>query len=194
LILSAGTLGLWAGTDGWTAWTAESARRLSVLNNPQVLPQFDLRDAAKQTKSFADFERPIILIDFVYTRCPTVCLAMGAEFRQLQSDLSSLGLTDQVQLLSLSFDPVHDGPAELAAYLKRFSANPNQWTAAKFESKQAMVSILNQLGVVVIPEPRLGFVHNAAIYLVHNGVVVGIYDIDDSVSLLEAVQWQLSSS
>ena len=44
-VLAVGFGSLALGTDGWTVWTAESARRQSVLDNPRPLPDFVLRDS-----------------------------------------------------------------------------------------------------------------------------------------------------
>ena len=188
----AGLSSLWAGTDGWVAWTAESARRLSVLNSPQPLPPVPLRDVNGHALSLAGFDRPVVLMDFIHTRCNTVCISMGAVFRQLQRDLATLGLEEEVQLLSLTFDHAHDGPAELAGYLSRFSADTAHWAAAKFEQAHSLDVVLEQLGVVVIPDPVAGFVHNAGIYLVHRNRVVGIYDPEDKVRLLGEIAWRLT--
>ncbi len=192
LATAAGFSALWLGTDGGTAWTAESARRLAVLENPQPLPAARLRDAHGHALSLTGFERPLVLMDFIYTTCPAACVAMGAAFRQLQRDLATLGLQDDVRLLSLTFDQAHDGAAELADYLTRFAADEAHWSAAKFEDPRALDAVLKQLGVVVIPAPDAGFVHNAAIYLAHRGQVVGIYDFDDRAALLEEIAWRLT--
>lgn len=193
-ILVGGYATLAWGTNDWTVWTAESARRLAVRVNPIPLPDGRLHDSVGRSISLAEFDRPILLIDFIYTRCPTVCIAMGSEFRQWQSDFRANGLEKDVQLLSITFDSKNDGPEELAGYLSRFSANVEQWTAARFDDEQVLDELLDDLGVVVIAEPTLGFVHNPAVYLVHDGAVVGIYDFDDRVALLKAVQWRLSES
>lgn len=195
LAIAAGSLALWFGTDGGTAWTAESARRLAIADNPVPLPAARLRDSRDRALTLTRFERPIVLMDFIYTRCPAACIEMGAAFRRLQRDLEALGLQKQVQLLSLTFDPGHDGPTELAEYLARFSADETHWTAAKFENPRAQEAVLERLGVVVIPQPGTrheAFVHNAAVYLAHRGRVVGIYDFDDRDRLLEDIAWRLT--
>ncbi len=188
----AGFSALWAGTDGWVAWTAESARRLSVLKNPEPLPPTRLRDINGHEQWLTGFDRPIVLMDFIYTQCASGCIAMGTTFRQLQRDLDSLELQDKVQLLSLTFDQARDGLPELTDYLSRFSADEEHWTAAKFEEEHALNAVLEQLGVVIIPGPTTGFVHNTAVYLVHHGRVVGIYGLDDKAKLLEDLEWRLT--
>ena len=120
-------------------------------------------------------------------------MALGATFRDLQGELVSRGWHDRVGLLSLTFDYQHDGPVELAGYLSRFGAAPDLWNAARFENEDDLIAVLRDLGVVVIPEPNVGFVHNTAIYLVDRGRVVGIYDFDDRSGLLRAIEWRLQA-
>ena len=190
-VLLGGFLTLWAGTDGGAAWTAESARRLDIAERPRDLPDAALRDVEGRSIDLAGLERPIAVVDFIYTRCPTVCLDLGSTFRDLQGEFVFRGWEDRVELLSLTFDHAQDGPAELAAYLARFGAAPNLWNAARFERENDLNTVLRDLGVIVIPEPNVGFVHNTAIYLVDRGRVVGIYDFDDRPGLLQAIEWRL---
>ena len=192
-VLLGGCLALWAATDGGAAWTAESARRLDVAERPQDLPDATLRDVEDRSIGLAALERPIAVVDFIYTRCPTVCVALGSTFRDLQGELVSRGWQDRVGLLSLTFDHAHDGSAELAGYLARFGAAPDLWNAARFEDEDDLDAVLRDLGVIVIEEPNLGFVHNTAIYLVDRGRVVGIYDFTDRSGLLQAIEWRLQA-
>lgn len=192
-VLLGGCFALWAATDGGDAWTAESARQLDIAERPRELPNAALRDVGNRSMGLASLERPIAIVDFIFTRCPTVCVALGSTFRDLQGELVSRGWQDRVGLLSLTFDHAHDGPVELAGYLERFAAAPDLWNAARFEDEGDLGDVLRDLGVIVIPEPNVGFVHNTAIYLVDRGRVVGIYDFDDRSGLLQAIEWRLKA-
>ena len=191
LVVVAGFISLWLGTDRWAAWTAESARRIDVLQSPRALPNLQLRNASGGSVPLLAGAKRLQIIDFIYTQCPTVCLAMGAEFRSLQGDIASQGLVNEVELLSLTFDLVHADVPALSAYLNRFSAERSIWQAARVEQADKLPPLLKQLGVIVIPEPMLGFVHNAALYLVDNGQVVEIFDVGDRDQIMQAVQWRL---
>src|SRR5512139_2754184 len=64
----------------------------------------------------------VVVIDFVYTRCTTVCPVLSAVFAQLQERLGP-----RVRLVSLSLDPVSDTPARLKEYASRYASGPG-WT------------------------------------------------------------------
>ena len=51
---------------------------------------------------------------------------------------------------------------------------------------------MEQLGVIAIPEPDVGFVHNAAFYLIDDGAVVEIIDVDDRRGLMAAIEQRLA--
>ena len=120
------------GTDGWTVWTAESARRHAVLANPRTLPDYPLRDSRGASLSLGSGDERLAVVDLIYTRCPTVCQAMGLQFRQLQGELATFDWLDQVELVSVTFDPANDDDTALNNYLGRYGAVEPYWRAARF--------------------------------------------------------------
>lgn len=68
----------------------------------------------------------VVVVDFVFTTCTTVCPALSALFTRVQERLGDR-LGDGVRLLSVSLDPAHDTPPRLKAYAARHKAGPH-WT------------------------------------------------------------------
>ena len=192
LVLAFGCAALILATDGGYVWTAEGARRQAVLANPKSLPDYALSDSQGNRLSLAVQGSPLRVVDLIYTRCPTVCLAMGAQLRMLQTELAAAGLLEQVEILSITFDPADDAAA-LADYLGRFHAMESGWRAARFDDEEDLDRALDDLGVVVIPEPDVGFVHNAAFYLVERGRLVAILDVEDRAGLFEAIRERVAA-
>lgn len=193
LLLIGGLWGLSAGTNGFSVWTAESARRLAALTKPTSLPAIRAINHQGDVHDLFNTDTPIVLLDFIYTRCLTVCQAMGYQFMQLQSVLQQQDLADKVSLLSVTFDNQYDNPTTLTGYLTRFHANTQRWQAAKIVETSSLKALLKRLGVIVLPDGQGGFVHNAAFYVVHNHQLVGIYDENDQSGLVEAL-WKHSQS
>jgi len=192
-IVMVGYITLSMGTDGWSIWTAEGARRQAVLDRPSQLPDFPLQDSKGQPVVLTGDNKSLIVLDLIFTQCPTLCLAMGAQFQQLQNELQAGGLLHQVELLSITFDPNNDDNQALQEYLARFGAIEPNWRTARFENNEDLVTILDDLGVIVIQEPLVGFVHNAAFYLIEDGYVVEIFDVDDRTDLLAAIHRRKTS-
>ncbi|MGH8270642.1 MAG: SCO family protein, partial [Steroidobacteraceae bacterium] len=83
-----------------------------------------------------------------------------------------------LQLLSVSFDPVHDTPSELTAYLERSRSHGAGWIAARPVDADGLSRIERVFGLTVIPSAFGGYVHNADIEIVDpQGRLVRIVDL-----------------
>jgi protein SCO1/2 len=130
--------------------------------------------------TLADLRRSWLLVDFIYTRCPTFCTALGADFAQLEQQLAGPVADGKLQFLSISFDPARDAPADLAAYLARFQGRAPGWQAARPVTRIGLRRLTAAFGITVVPDHRGGYTHNAAIHLVDpEGRLVDIYDLGD---------------
>lgn len=73
----------------------------------------------------------IVVINTIYTTCTTVCPVMGVQFAQLQKVLKkrfgSEKIAEQIQLVSISIDPLNDTPQSLRSWKSNFSGGPG-WT------------------------------------------------------------------
>jgi len=86
-----------------------------------------------------------VAINFIFTTCTTICPPLTATFRRVQQDLAARPL--QVQLISVSVDPVIDTPERLLEFAAKFKAGPG-WTFVTGE-KSEIDSLLRALEVAV---------------------------------------------
>lgn len=119
IVAAVGGAVLAAATDRFQAFTTETVRRVAVREHPVAIPPVRLETQSGARLNLADFRGRWLLIDFIYTRCTTACVALGDEFAQLQDRLAAPLAHGRLALLSVSFAPAHDTPAQLAAYLRR---------------------------------------------------------------------------
>ena len=61
-----------------------------------------------------------VVVSFFYTGCSTVCPPQTALLRDLRQQLDSQPATRRVLLVSISVDPLGDGPEQLREHLRRF--------------------------------------------------------------------------
>ena len=87
LVLIAGTSALWIKTDGARAFTSESARRLAITRYPRTPPPALLEASDRRLFTLEKLHGRIVVVDFVYTNCPTVCVSLGSAFTRLQAAL-----------------------------------------------------------------------------------------------------------
>lgn len=178
-VLILGTAALWSGTDGFTIFTAESARRLDVARSPRPLPAVTLQDHHGNMTSFDSFAGKVVLLDFVYTRCPTICVALGSAFEQLRAEIVRADLSGRIVLVTLSFDPEHDKPSGLTDYADRYGGAGDNWRFVRIPSPGETQLLLRTAAVTVVPDGLGGFVHNAAIHVIDTrGRLARIVDID----------------
>lgn len=179
-LLLAGGAAFSAATTGFQAFTTETARRLAVREHPREVPAVTLQLQSGARNSFADLRGKWLLVDFIYTRCPTYCVALGSEFAQLQDRLAGPIAQGGLQLLSISFDPGRDTPLQLAAYLHRAGDRGAGWLAARPLDSGGLAQLERTFGITVIADAAGGYTHNAAIHLVDpQGRLVEILDLGD---------------
>ena len=190
LIVSLGLLAWWQSTQGFRAFTWESYRRLQVAAHPITVPNVELEDQWGHRQSITSLRGKVLIINFIYTRCPTVCGYTGLNLSRLQRKLQQRGYQDRVRLLSISLDPQYDTPPKLKAYMQRFTQRlDTSWQTVRPVNQQEGKNLLQQLGVVSIPDGIGGITHNAATHIVdQQGRLVRIINEDNIDLTLNIIQ------
>jgi len=147
-----------------------SASRLKVLDEAlrgpthsltvgQTVPDFVLTDQQKRPTHLRQFAGKVIAVNFVYTRCvlPEYCLRSSNNFGALQKQFQNR-LGKDLELLTITLDPVHDQPEVLRDYAKTWKADSENW---RFLTGQAadVQRVGDLFGVTFVPAEGL-FVHS----------------------------------
>ena len=179
----------WRLTEGYNVWTSDQARAYAVARAPKKLPSINLIDTFGRQLALNDLTekgQKVIVLDLFFTRCLTVCNALGTRFQRLQTEITTRSLQNRVALVSISFDAAHDTPRALAEYAKRMQVDKSIWSIAAFSTAMDRNVALDALGIVVISDPLLLYQHNAALHLVNaNGELARILDYEFAGSLLD---------
>jgi protein SCO1/2 len=185
-VLTAGIGALSWVTDGFRVVTSEGARRLAVERSPLSFPDIAMIDQNGQQFSLADYYGRTVLVDFIYTRCPTICGVLGDDFRNVLG-LAHADEAGDIDLLSISFDPEHDDRGALQLYGERYGAAAPRWRVAAPVDRHDLEILLRSFGTVVISDGIGGFVHSSAVYLIDSrGRLTRILDPDAPSSLFAA--------
>jgi len=156
-------------THGFQVWTDEGARRLEVALQPVDAPRVAVDGpgvAAPDLPALLAQGGGVTIADFIYTRCQSVCLSLGSSFQQLQAALQAdraAGAPAAARLLSISFDGARDDPVALRDYARRLNADPALWRFVRVPRAAQQQALLDRLGVVVVPDGRGDYEHNAAL-------------------------------
>ncbi len=181
--LAVAAAGTWAGaelTDGFRAFTTESARRLDIERSPRPVPTIAWRDAQLDHPPAGDRgAAPVRIVDFIYTRCPTVCRSAGDVYAMLARELAGEIDAGRVELLSVGFDLEHDTPEALDAYRRR-SGGGVGWRALAPATEADLRVLTDAFGVYIRPDGQGGFVHNAALSVTDPaGRLVAVHDLEE---------------
>lgn len=176
-----GGAGLYAATDGFQTFTTESARRIAVRRHPVDIPAVTLETHSGARMQVTDLRGKWLLVDFIYTRCPSYCVALGSTFAQLQDQLAHPIAQGDVQLISISFDPVHDTPQALMSYLQSARSRGTGWLAARPIDADGLDRLKRSFGITVVADGLNGYTHNAAIHIVDpRGRLVDIVGLEQA--------------
>lgn len=182
--LIASAAALYGLTYGLGAWTLDQRRDARIADGTLRLPALDARNQSGQPLRLFGGSAPgqaaphLYIVDFIYTRCPTVCRALGAEFAQLRQQIEADGMTERIRLVSLSFDP-RDTIGDLAGYARTHGARTPGWDVATATPMRAMDQLLRDADVIAIPDGLGGFEHNGGLHVVDaDGAVLAIYPLE----------------
>jgi protein SCO1/2 len=150
------------------------------------IPDFTLTNQLGQTVSLKnlsvvndkDTGRRVIVADFFYTHCPTICPVMTRSMKRLQNTVKAAvdvdGRTTQlVQFISFSIDPGRDSVAALKKWADRFQIDPSNWWLLTGDKQTIYDLSLKQMNLAVQdPQIDSSFPHTDIFVLIDkNGVV-----------------------
>jgi protein SCO1 len=156
-----------------------------------VLPEFSLTNQLGQQVGWKDIGPKIVVADFFFTRCPTICARMTMSLKRLQDGISNskkVGNTeaDFIHFLSFSIDPQRDSVKQLKQWADRFQINPYNWWLLTGEKKAIYdMSIEHmKLGVVDGKEVDTSFYHTDLMVLIdRNRNIRGYYHGLDTMDI-----------
>jgi protein SCO1/2 len=104
----------------------EAAGDYPAANGNNCLPDVSLIDQHGSAVSLASLKGKPVLIDFIYTSCASTCPVLTAKMVSVARALGP-ALGANVTMVSITLDPEHDSPAQLASYAKSRGADANGW-------------------------------------------------------------------
>jgi protein SCO1/2 len=144
---------------------------------------FTLVDQTGKTITRNDFKNSITVVDFFFTSCQGICPVMNSQMKRVYDAYKG---NNEVKFISHTVNPEKDSVEVLAAYAKKYNADPSQWhfvTGDKVElyklaRKSYLISDTNGNG------GKEDFVHSQNFALIDKeGHIRGVYDGTDSVDV-----------
>jgi protein SCO1/2 len=135
--------------------------------------------------SLDDARGKVLVIDFFFTRCPSICPGLTRNMKRVQE--SFIKNPDIVQFISISVDPEHDSVLNLRKFADKFGANHDSWWFVTGNKKEIYDFAFNEIKASVVDiNVDTAFVHTENFFLLDsNRVVRGWYNGFDTAKLAQ---------
>jgi protein SCO1/2 len=141
-----------------------------------------------QKVSLDDLHGKILVIDFFFTHCPSICPGMAKSMKRLQDSFKQNDTI--VQFISISIDPEHDSVSNLRRFADRFEANHDTWWFVAGDKKETYNFALHEIKASVADSKvDTAFIHTENFFLLDtNRIVRGWYNGFDTAQQAQLVR------
>lgn len=87
------------------------------------VPDFELTDQNGQKISNKDMLGKVYLVEFFYSRCPTICPVMNSNMKYIMAEINR----PDFGIVSISIDPANDMPQVLKNHARMIGATSKDW-------------------------------------------------------------------
>lgn len=94
----------------------------------KAAPDFTLRTADGESVSLADLRGKVVVLHFIYARCPDVCPLHAEKIAEVQGMVNQTPMKDLVRFVSITTDPANDTAEVLRDYGPAHGLDPVNWT------------------------------------------------------------------
>lgn len=109
-------------------WYNQYYHQLPVLSElkPEITAgqQVVLTNQDNQPISLDKWKNKIVVVDFFFTRCPSICPKMTTNLQRVRTRFAN---DSNIQLVSITVDPENDSAFQLRRYAERFKLDLQYW-------------------------------------------------------------------
>lgn len=159
-------------------WYEKKVQGLPVMGKTKEhrIGDFQFINQDGQLKSTADWNDKIVVADFFFTHCPTICPQMTKSLKKIQEAFK----TDaEILISSFTVDPERDSSAQLKKYARQYNVDTRNWNLLTGNKKEIYKMARNSFMIVATdgdggPED---FIHSENLVLVDKQKRIrGYYD------------------
>ena len=166
-IIAAEVLGVVEEGEGWSRFG-------DVLVRSDPAPAFELVDEEGRALSAADLRGRMVLLDFIFTRCPGPCPILTQTHVSVQRDLPP-GVREKTAFVSVTLDPAHDTPEVLRRYASERGIDTRDWSLLTGDPAR-VDAVVRAFGVGKTRQPDGNIEHLVVTFLIDpNGDIVKRY-------------------
>jgi protein SCO1/2 len=141
-----------------------------------------------QQVSLDDLHGKIIVLDFFFTHCPSICPRLAVAMKKLQSSFPNQDSI--VQFISISIDPEHDSVSQLRKWADKFDVNPDSWWLLTGDRDSIYNFALHEIKASIADQGiDTAFIHSEKFFLLDKDRIIrGWFDGLDSVAQAKLVK------
>ena len=117
------------------------------FGDPPLAPDFTLTDQHGDALTLSDLEGRVIVVAFVYTSCPDICIAISANMAWLQANLGEY--EERVVFISITIDPARDTVEHLAEWTASLGYD---WPHLTSENSDVLIEVYEDWRIYVVEE------------------------------------------
>ena len=145
---------------------------------------FKLKNQFGKEVSLNDLGGKVIIADFFFTSCPSICPKLTKNMKKLQTAFKK---TDSlVRFVSFTVDPIRDSVSQIKAYGDKFGIDHDTWWMLTGDRNEIYDIALNEFKASIASEGNIdtGFIHTDKFFILDRDLVVrGWYSGLDSTNL-----------
>ena len=112
--------------------------------DPPKAPDFTLLNQDGEAVSLSDYENMVVVVAFIYTSCPDICLAISANMNWIMVSLEDK--EEEVAFISITIDPARDTVSHLKEWTQHMGYEWNHLTA---ERPSTLMRVWDEWNVIV---------------------------------------------
>lgn len=142
-----------------------------------------------KTVSLDSLKGKILVINFFFSRCPTICPGLAVAMKRLQNSYTN-SRDSIVQFISISIDPEHDSVPQLRKFANRFTNNHDSWWFVTGNKKEIYNFALQEIKASIADtEVDTAFIHTENFFLLdRDRVIRGWYNGFDTLKQAKLVR------
>src|SRR5699024_4132385 len=152
VVILFGLIIFYTGTNGFTAFTAETARTNKLITDQPIVPDVTLEDSLENEFHFSDLQGKYVFMTFFYTSCSTVCPQLEMKGKEACKLVPGAHWVVDVVLLRVSLDSHGATPEVLVKYWHDSETDDEEGVVALGTEEHQLAALLDKVGVLAMAE------------------------------------------
>lgn len=104
------------------------------------VPAFEAVDQEGKEITLESYKGKVLLVDFIFTRCPNICPPMTSNMVRVQKELKKQNV--DAQIISFTADPLYDQPKVLKQFAEKYQADLQNWSFLQVKDLKTVQDIV----------------------------------------------------